>query len=374
MAGLLFFALHFSGPAFGLPIGPGLVKPFHLLALLLLLPFLLGVRTQFPRVPLSVGSFFFWAFGVSLLLGLASGLGLLPEAAGLNPLLLNYAFAFYLFLLGLFFAGGQVLSGLRIAALAVLALVFLKNYFFADALRAYLASPEAHPELPWLFGGGPNLEASWLVIGGALFLGTPLFWPYWFLAVGIAALYASRAALALALALAGFAVLASRYRLVALVALGLAAVLGLGLVLWLNPYVLARFTQIGEDPGSLGRLDLWASAWQAFLAWPLGYGAGNAIHAANLYAFSPRPEDNVHNYYLQVLLDFGLVGLLAWFGVLFAWLRRFRGDPLGTYLGLYFVGALVQFRGADPLFWFVLGLYLGGRGGGASGRAARTGP
>ncbi len=371
MAGLLFFALNLSGPAFGLTLGPWTLKPYHLVAFLLALPLLLTRRWVTP--PMAVAFFFAWAFLVSLLAGFAAGLGLLPEAATPNPLLFNYAFAFYLFLLGLGLGAGRALAGLRLAALAVLALVLVKDLLFAKAFLAYLADPSAHPALPWIFGGGPNLEASWLVIGGALFLGTPLFWPYWFLAVGIAALYASRAALALALALAGFAVLASRYRLVALVALGLAAVLGLGLVLWLNPYVLVRFTQIGEDPGSLGRLDLWASAWQAFLAWPLGYGAGNAIHAANLYAFSPRPEDNVHNYYLQVLLDFGLVGLLAWFGVLFAWLRRFRGDPLGTYLGLYFVGALVQFRGADPLFWFVLGLYLGGRGGGASGRAARTG-
>ncbi len=369
MAGLLFFALNFSGPAFGLPLGPGLVKPFHLLALLLFFPLLLKAGAWFPRIPLSVGFFFFWAFGVSLLVGLASGLGLLPEAAGLNPLLLNYAFAFYLFLLGLFFAGGRVLPGLRVAALAVLALVLLKNYFFSDALRAYLANPEAHPELPWLFGGGPNLEASWLVMHGALFLGTPLFWPYWLLALGIAALYASRAAFVLAFLLALWAFWTSRYRVLAFFALGALGAAGLVLVLSLNPYLLARFAQIGEDPGSLGRLALWGGALRAFLDWPLGFGAGNAIHAANAYAFSLRPEDNVHNYYLQVLLDFGIMGLFAWLAVVFTWLRRFRGDPLGVFLGLYFAGALVQFRGADPLFWFVLGLYLGRETGAAPDRA-----
>jgi len=373
VAGVLFFALNFSGPAFGLPLGPGLVKPFHLLALFLFLPFLLGTQTRLPQIPLSVGIFFLWVFGLSLLAGLASGLGVLPEAAALNPLLLNYAFAFYLFLLGLSFARGRVLSGLRIAALAVLTLVLLKNCFYAEALQAYLANPEAHPELPWFFGGGPNLEASWLVMHGALFLGTPLFWPYWLLALGIAALYASRAAFVLAFLLALWAFWTSRYRVLAFFTLGVLGAAGFVLVFALNPYLLSRFSQIGEDPGSLGRLALWGGALRAFLDWPLGFGAGNAIHAANAYAFSLRPEDNVHNYYLQVLLDFGIVGLFAWLWVLLTWLRRFRGDPLGVFLGLYFVGALVQFRGADPLFWFMLGIYLGREADAASDRTTDPG-
>jgi len=37
-------------------------------------------------------------------------------------------------------------------------------------------------------------------------------------------------------------------------------------------------------------------------------------------------------------------------------------DEIGTYLVLYFLGCFVQFRGAEPLFWFVMGLFLASRG------------
>jgi len=74
-------------------------------------------------------------------------------------------------------------------------------------------------------------------------------------------------------------------------------------------------------------------------------------------------EDNLHNLYLQHLVDTGVQGLvvflllagLAWHRVL---VSRFQ-NPMVLYVGIYFVLALLQFRGAEALLWFVYGLQRG---------------
>jgi len=69
----------------------------------------------------------------------------------------------------------------------------------------------------------------------------------------------------------------------------------------------------------------------------------------------------VHNYLLQVLLDFGLPGLLAWLLICAYILKNaglLKGNEYGTYTFLYLIASMVQFRGAEPLFWFILGLLV----------------
>jgi len=235
-----------------------------------------------------------------------------------------------------------------------------------QSIYEYPQNPYAHPELVWLYGGGPNLEATWLVMNAAFFRKSKMFWLYWAFAIAVSTLYASRIGILLALLLAIIQVVSARRFYTVFVLLVVALFSGF-LLYVINPHSIERFTQIGQEPGSSTRLKMWFGALAVLQQMPIaGYGAGNAIPAIERVTGSEFLEDNVHNYYLQVLLDFGPWDLLSWLWLVFWTMRRSRiftaKDEIGTYLVLYFLGCFVQFRGAEPLFWFVMGLFLASRG------------
>jgi O-antigen ligase len=132
----------------------------------------------------------------------------------------------------------------------------------------------------------------------------------------------------------------------------------------LNPYLIERFLQIGNESGSLGRLKMWQYIYDAFATSPFfGYGAGNAIVAIENVSNYDFWEDNVHNYYAQTLLDFGIVGFLIFLSVMcFVFIKELKrrfSNFLGGYILIFGIASLVQFRGAEAIFWFVFGLYQG---------------
>jgi O-antigen ligase len=75
------------------------------------------------------------------------------------------------------------------------------------------------------------------------------------------------------------------------------------------------------------------------------------------------PENNLHNLYLQHLVETGLPGLIVYllFGVV-TW-RRYRlggyQDVLLAYVLCYLAISSIQFSGGDPLLWFVWGIQSG---------------
>ena len=111
--------------------------------------------------------------------------------------------------------------------------------------------------------------------------------------------------------------------------------------------------------GIPGRRGIWMGSIEAFYDAPvLGYGAGNAMDAVRAVTGYPYHEDNVHNYPLQVLLDFGLVGLAVFAVVVVRFLvlgvrARFR-SPFAAFVALYLVGGMIQFKGGELLVGFAL--------------------
>lgn len=298
---------------------------------------------------------------------------------GPRPIVANTLFAAYAATVGATLgamAGRDVaLRALRCTALVVLAAVLAKGALHLPEIVAFLAAPNGHPTLPTFYGGGPNLEATWVAMAGVFFVGSRLFLPYSLASAAISVAYASRVGLivvAMVLVAAALrAVMASGgvrrlgrgwlvgLALGALCASALAAARGVEGA----DYVAQRFQSIGDDPGSVGRLVLWEGGLRVFAAHPFGVGQGNAVPMIERELGASLPEDNLHNQYLQHLVETGVQGLLVYlaFAVL-AWRRAVAGrcrDPLLVYVAIYFVVALVQFRGAEALLWFVYGLQSG---------------
>jgi O-antigen ligase len=128
-------------------------------------------------------------------------------------------------------------------------------------------------------------------------------------------------------------------------------------------YIARRFESVGEDPGSTGRLTLWTGGAQVFTSHPLGVGLGNAVPQIERTIGAAVTEDNLHNQYLQHAVETGVQGLVAYlllvgFAVRRLVLSRLR-DPMLLYVGIYFLLAMLQFRGAEALLWFVYGLQHG---------------
>jgi O-antigen ligase len=114
--------------------------------------------------------------------------------------------------------------------------------------------------------------------------------------------------------------------------LGLAVVAGAGLavIAVVNPAAIARMTDFGG--GTSGRNDIWAVAWRIFTDHPLiGIGINNfqlvephytltsgALNRIELIAEVPHL---VHNVYLQMLTETGVVGFLAFLAVVGGCLR-----------------------------------------------------
>lgn len=194
----------------------------------------------------------------------------------------------------------------------------------------------------------------------------------------------SRGGLAAAVAMwiAAVVVLPRRGRVLALGALG-----GLALVVafTLNPTSWERVTQQATE--STGRVDLWTVAWQVFQDHPLnGVGLNNFGQVAGEYVRDVGPLDDValvvvdidrevHNIYLQLLSENGIVGMVLFALVVLGCMRASlraarmfdeleRPDLRAVAHGLFVstAGLLASnffISGAvDRRIWIVLGLSL----------------
>lgn len=271
----------------------------------------------------------------------------------------------------------RAMSALRLASAVFIVAVVVKAVVFLPAFITFFANPQGHPILPTFCVGGPNLEATWVALAAVFFLGSAWFLPYSVLALAVGLLYASRVgviivALALLVAMArsiamsritgraGGAAVRALAVVAVIVGLGTAAAVHYGDGL---SYVVKRFQSIGDEPGSLGRLTLWRGGAAVFARHPLGVGQGNAIAALEHELGTDVPENNLHNLYLQHLVETGLPGFAVYvaFGIM-AWRRYLAGrcqDPLLAYVLCYMAISAIQFSGGDPLLWFVWGLQSG---------------
>ena len=365
-------------------------KLYHAALLLAGAALALRGRMVRPRVELVV------YFAVTIAATLLAYMVFEPRVGGIK-LLVALGVALIATQLGRVSDAPTVLRGCRMASVAFLLIVTVKNLQHLPAFIVYLASPLGHPDVPAFSGGGLNIEATWLALSSVFLIGTALFVPFALAAAATSALYASRAGLVIA-GLAGAAALAhtwgqwratrvtpaepggtdaSRRRwkrsLTLVMTAAAASALGVGILTvrqYGDPtYVAQRFATIGDEPGSMGRLTLWRGGLQVFAEYPLGVGVGNAVPMLRRVIGVDVPEDNLHNIYLQHAVETGLPGLvvLLAFAVMVGrrlLASRFR-DHLLMFVAGYLVAGVIQFTGVDAILWLVYGLQWGVSRGGA---------
>lgn len=323
--------------------------------------------------------------GVCLYLLLVLSWGLLGYMfSGVNFLYLNYIFCLITVVtVGSLFGKtehNEIVKGLQLGAVLILIFTGVNLYLNMDSIR------EAHnlevitgarASMPFLlYGGGVNLEASWIALAAAFFLRQrKSFILYIILSYVVSQALSSRAGfIATTLVLLiwlvkEFAATGGNKRLrllragsiltVSICVLSLLAIYSDHLS---NVNIVQRFMNVGNEPGSQGRLNMWGYIWDAFVAHPIwGYGLGNAIVAIESVGFVGA-DGNVHNYIFQHLLEVGLIGLGAWLALSVSIIKNKAKPELQAYFAVFFVVSLVQFRGAEVLLYFVITVLLCSQG------------
>lgn len=343
-------------------------KLFHLIALLGVIPLVKRKTIKNPNKKLVL--FVLLIILLSLILYIFTKF---------NSLVLNYAFGvlilFEVYNLGTDIKRGDWLKIGRFAALVLVGLTFIRFIVNANIIVAYLAKGGVNGHIGTIIGtyfeGGSNLEASWVALFGFFFLGDRKSIWYLICSIVISIIFSSRAALIID-ALLLLAILfwqkeqkttihAKRIIIVCLLLVLSSVVLSrFGLL----DYILGRFDSVGqkEDMGSEGRLNMWRYVFEALLRNPLGYGLGNAIDGIKLVGGHSYRENNVHNIYMQMLLDTGIIGFSMFMITIISFIKKnfakvFRNQFVAFILA-YLIAGFVQFRGGDAILFHVIGLFL----------------
>lgn len=118
--------------------------------------------------------------------------------------------------------------------------------------------------------------------------------------------------------------------------------------------MMERFEETGEDGSSQERILLLETGLLAPLYYPLGVGVG---HCWDYYALTYIPK-LAHNDFLTVLIECGLIGLLAY---LFIWFKVFKiQNRLGriTVFSIAVMACTLSCYGYEPIIPILFSFFL----------------
>lgn len=298
----------------------------------------------------------------------------------------------------------------RTAAVVILVLVAANMLFQFEKIWKFMLSPGFyHPVYNTIFGGGPNLDASWIGLFCFVMGGTVWWRPYYTASVVISLLTNSRAGL---LANGAFAVwlfvhwaweawkekkvfhvhydrkksvLSIVLAVCIMGAYGLAQAAALhggvfvtepdasfsqstgetsdkGAATSLLDNLTDRMTAVGDEPGSEGRLNMWQHIPTVLVQNPLGYGLGNGIEAVRNCDPENISEGNLHNIYFQVLLDFGVPGAILLLAAVFIFIKKelptLAAWPVAAFILCYLCLGMIQYRMLEVPTWIAVTAYV----------------
>jgi len=249
-----------------------------------------------------------------------------------------------------------------------IAFLLVRDAVYAGSLGAVYARSEGASGILYMSTGGRNIEASLLALLSILMLGTRAY-P---IAAGIALLTSgmmlSRAGLigtAVSIGIAAYRARKTRQFYFYAFAAVATVVLMAGLVLSsvIDIPVLDRFNLQAEtqlEHKNVGRLALWNTAGLALDHNLLGYGVGNGVPMMEDLSGLKFVENNVHNIYLQFLLEGGVQSLLLFLLMVgHIVISRTEGQQrnIKAFLLCYLMLAFIEFSGYEAYLWFFVGMF-----------------
>ncbi len=298
---------------------------------------------------------------------------------GFNSLILNYIFGLAIFLAFFNFTKGisntRKLTDIKVGSIIVMILCFINLLLQIDKVLEFYSSSSiglwaGHPSVDSYFGGGVNLDASWIGLFGIFFvrdkkLSRKIL--YISLSLFLSIIYASRAGVLIGILclFLSFVFSNRKERINLIISFLLIATIAIAIFPNAIVYIVNRTISVGHDPGSVGRLDMWDNILKTFIANPLGGGLGNSVKLINLFNGLELTDSNLHNLPLQFLLDLGPIGFAIIISIYFYFIKQLFKNPSNLillFICSYFLFSLIQFRGGDTIIFFALSLALPLRG------------
>lgn len=346
---LCLLALSLQVPVLGFEVSAGGLKYSHFFSIGFILFAFKGFLRLVQLKSYATVIFFFYLFVLSYFSG--------SNISSLGSLF----FALYAYLLGygLAFNGLGCYRAIKVVAVIVLILVSVKNLFF---LNEFITSGFYGAQVPTLYSGGGNIEATWLMLLTIFFGSRFLFTLF---AISVSLLYGSRAGFVAFLMVYIFSSLIDSGRISwgkILYLFFLLFFLWLLQYLFFNNILFERVLQLSNEADlQIGRIFLWINAIDLIGGNYLGYGSGLGIEAARFQSGVDFRENNFHNIFLQVLVDAGFVGFLYYIFLLSKIIvsrPHFKNDKSLKFFLLSYVGlGFLQFTSLEMYFWFFYGVY-----------------
>ena len=251
------------------------LKYGHAFSLALLPPLLIGFK--YLRFP--------WQLG-GLLAFILIHTTIAYSIYNFNYTLVKFIFSAYCLLLGFYFQKKlgyfSCLKIFRIISFIMIVAVLIKVAIYWSAFFEGVVGRQWKPQILLYYGGGPNLESTFIALSSLFFLRTKFYYYMVSATLLISILYVSRTAtvvsfITLIYPILGILKKRSYDRLI--VAGAVISIVGyIALRFLAGKYIIYRFERLTEGLEALsGREEIWAFVLGEFLENPLGYGLGNGI-------------------------------------------------------------------------------------------------
>lgn len=291
---------------------------------------------------------------------------------GFNSLCINYIFVYYLIILiiniGKDIKSDEWINILKKVALIMIVCIYFNILMNFSQVTFFLSGNSERINLRTFFGGGINLEATWIALLGIFFIKDEKAYIYLFFSMIISMLYSSRSGLIVNILFFTIILVHEsnnnyiRFKKTLLLFIVGVLINFVNLKTGMFSYVLNRFSKLGNENGSLGRLKMWEYIFPSFINNPFGYGLGNAVKSLTRLSGEIFSESNVHNMFFQMFLDTGMIG-----GIMYLYLnirfifkekRNIIKNPIIAFIVLYILLSIIEFRGADFLIYVLISIYI----------------